>query len=82
MNGMAVEKINHQSSVRHENSQIDRGWAWMVLFCCTFLQAIATGVLMGNGVYVQEWIIVFNSSPSMVGLIGSIGAGTFYICSK
>ena len=67
---------------RHENRQIDGGWAWVVLFCSIFLQALCNGVFLGSGVYIQEWIIVFNSTPSMIGLIGSIGAATYYLCSE
>ena len=67
---------------RHDNSQIDRGWAWVVLFSSIILQAISNGVFLGSGVYVSEWISIFKSSPSVVGWIGSIGASTFYLCSK
>ena len=70
------------ASRRHKYSQIDRSWAWVVLFASIVLQAISSGVLLGSGVYVSEWIIVFKSTPSVIGLISSIGVATFYLCSK
>ena len=67
---------------RHENSQIDRGWAWVVLFSSIIIQAISNGVPLGSDVYVSEWIIIFKSSPSVVGSISSICVATFLFCSK
>lgn len=65
---------------RHGSSQIDRGWAWVVLLASFLLQTLSMGICLSVGVFIVEWKESFNDhSLSAVAWVGSICGGVLFI---
>lgn len=60
----------------------DGGYAWIILFCAFLLQIISGGILLGVGVFIVEFIAIYDAEPATVAWIGSINAGFTFLAGE
>lgn len=57
----------------------DRGWCWVVLLSSFLLHTIAIGVGLSSGLFIVEFMEVFNTGQGETSWIASLQLGVAYL---
>lgn len=73
----STRRLSTSQTDDDQASDVDRGYAWVILICCTILKGASTGPAFTLGVFVTDWTESFQASNREAFLVVSLHVGVF-----
>ncbi|XP_068136600.1 monocarboxylate transporter 14 [Hyperolius riggenbachi] len=68
-------KLKGRADTQRVNTNIDRGWAWMVVLSSFLVHVLVMGSQMALGILNMEWLEEFNQSRGLTAWVSSLTMG-------